>query len=85
MIVINKYPDFDIVSEKFSMTDLTRDVLCGQNNLFLDKSGIYDWCKHFVCGLLDLCNGESVFNYAGGQYVLRRVMLMPWNILGCVR
>ena len=30
MIVINKYPDFDIVSEKFSMTDLTRYVCVGR-------------------------------------------------------
>ena len=65
---INKYLYFDLESGKFSLTDVAANIIYNQKHVICSYSGADEWCNHFVCELLDLYGGSSVYNHAFGNF-----------------
>lgn len=65
-ISINKYLYFDCESGRFALTDEAAEIIYRQKQIICSYSGADEWCNHFVCELLDLYSGSSIYNYALG-------------------
>lgn len=66
IIEINKYLYFDKDTGRFSLTDEASEIIYRKKQIICSYSGADEWCNHFVCELLDLYSGLSVYNYALG-------------------
>ena len=66
IIEINKYLYFDKDSGRFTLTSEAREIIYRQKHVICSYSGTDEWCNHFVCELIDLYSGSSIYNYAIG-------------------
>lgn len=67
-IIINKYLYFDIEREKFALSDEASKIIYRQKEIICSYSGANEWCHHFVCDLLDLYSGVSLYNHSIDSY-----------------
>lgn len=65
-ISINKYLYFDGERGRFALTDEAAEIIYRQKQIICSYSGADEWCNHFVCELIDLYCGCSIYNYAIG-------------------
>lgn len=65
-ISINKYLYFDKSFGRFALTGEAFKIIYNQKQIICSYSGADEWCNHFVCELIDLYSGSSVYNYALG-------------------
>ena len=69
-ININKYLDFDKVTGKFALTIVGEKIICEHKRVIRNHDGANEWCNHFVCELLNVYTGLSVYDsgYPGIQF-----------------
>ena len=67
-IKVNKYVYFDTTYGRYYLTSEASEIIYRRKNLICSYSGANEWVHHFICEMLDLCSGQSIYNYALGCY-----------------
>lgn len=80
LIEINKYLTFDKDFGVFKLTSEALEIIYRQKGIICSYSGADEWCNHFVCELIDLYSGSSVFNYALGQIKHEKEIPEIWKV-----
>ncbi len=62
-INLNDYLYFDKSAKKFVATDKTTNILW-EKDIICSYSGIDEWTHFFMCELLNLYSGRSVYNHS---------------------
>jgi hypothetical protein len=65
-IQISKYVFYDTDCHRFYLTSEAQNIIYRVKNVICSYSGSNDWCNHFVCQMVDLYSGASIYNYALG-------------------
>ena len=66
VIPLNEFIEFDVVACSYIPTNLTSEIMYRKKNLICSYSGTNEWAHHFMCELLDVCTGSSIYNYCIG-------------------
>lgn len=65
-IQISKHVYYDTDSHWFYLTPEAQNFIYREKNVICSYSGSNEWCNHFVCQMVDLYSGSSIYNYALG-------------------
>lgn len=68
-IKVSKYVYFDKEYGNFYLTSEAQEIIYREKNIICSYSGANEWCNHFVCEMIDLYSGLSLYNYALGTIV----------------
>lgn len=67
-IEINKYVYYSKEDCKFFLTNEAGNIIYREKNVISSYSGANEWCNHFICELMDVYNGVSLYNHAIGCF-----------------
>lgn len=63
-INLNDYLYFDKSAKKFIATDKTAHILYREKDIICSYSGVDEWTHFFMCELVNLYSGHSVYNHS---------------------
>lgn len=64
VIELNDYLYFDKSAKKFIATDKTAHILYREKDIICSYSGVDEWTHFFMCELINLYSGCSVYNHS---------------------
>ena len=64
IVELNDYVYFDATLKKFMATDKTAHILYREKDIICSHSGIDEWTHFFICELINLYSGHSVYNHS---------------------
>ena len=65
-IQISKYVYYNMEYNCFYLTPEAQEIIYRKKHIICSYSGSNEWCNHFVCQMVDLYSGASIYNYALG-------------------
>ena len=78
-IAVSKYVYFSEEFGRFLLTYDAQQKIYREKELICSYSGSNDWCNHFVCEMIDLCSGSSIYNYALGTFAHEKEIPEIWR------
>jgi len=68
VIELSKYVGYDKARGFFHLINNGSHILYREKNVICSYSGANEWCHNFICEMLDLYSGVSIYNYSLGTY-----------------
>jgi hypothetical protein len=65
-IQISKHVYYNTENHWFCLTPEAQEIIYREKHIICSYSGSNEWCNHFVCQMVDLYSGASIYNYALG-------------------